>query len=143
MHQAHGSRSFANGRGHPLDTSRPDIAYCEHSWQAALEHERRPRKRPRRIPNRVNGLWQIAAGEDKALLIQSDTASQPIGVRRGGGYDEEVDTESSFSMVANKAKSLIELFKSIYVLGKWARNGLFGQCRFQCSIKLTTARIAE
>ena len=35
--------SFPNGRGHPLNASRPDVAHCEHSRQAALQHQRRPR----------------------------------------------------------------------------------------------------
>ncbi len=81
MHQTHGSSPFTNGCSHPLDTSSPNIAHCEHSWQGALEHERRARKWPERIPIWIKSRWQIAAGEDKALLIKSDAAPQPVGVR--------------------------------------------------------------
>jgi hypothetical protein len=90
MHQTHRCRSFANGRSHPLDASSADIAHCKHSWQAALQHQRRARKRPWWIPIWVNRQWQIASGEDKALLIKSDTAPQPVGIRGGAGHDEEV-----------------------------------------------------
>jgi len=90
MHQTDRSSSFTDGRSHPLDTSSPNIAHCEHTWQAALEHERRARKWPERIPIWINSRWQIAAVEDKALLIKSDAAPQPVSVRRGAGHDEEV-----------------------------------------------------
>src|SRR5258706_1342621 len=90
MHHTHGSSSFANGRSHPFDTSSPDIAYCEHSWQAAFQHQRWAGKRPRRISIRINLHWQIAPGKDEALLIKSDTALQPAGIGRGASHYEEV-----------------------------------------------------
>jgi hypothetical protein len=42
---------------------------------------------PEMIPIWINSRWQIAADEDKALLIKSDAAPQPVGVRRGAGHD--------------------------------------------------------
>jgi hypothetical protein len=90
MHHTRRSSSFANGRSYPLDASSTDIAYGEYSWEAAFEHERRTGKRPRKIPIWVNRQWQIASGEDKALLIKSDTASQPVGVRGRAGHYEDV-----------------------------------------------------
>src|ERR1700722_3840421 len=90
MHHTHRTRSFANGRSHPFDTSGPDIAHCEHSWQAAFQHQWRPRKWPRRIPIRVNSQWQIAPREDKAILIESDTTLEPSGIGRGASHDEDV-----------------------------------------------------
>src|SRR5882762_11472290 len=90
MHHTHGGSSFANSRSHPLDASSADVAYGEYSWEAAFEHQRRARKRPRRIPIWVNSQRQIASGEDKALLIKSHTASQPVGIGRSASHYEEV-----------------------------------------------------
>jgi len=90
MHHTYGSSSFADGRSYPLDASSADVAYGEYSWEAALEHLRRTGKRPRRIPIWVNRQWQIASGEDEAFIIKGETASQPVGVRRGPGHYEQV-----------------------------------------------------
>ena len=90
MNQTDGSGSFANGRGYPLNTSSADIAHCEHSWQAALQHQRWSRKRPSRISIWIHRNGQITSGEDEALLIESDTSLKPVRVRRSAGHNEEV-----------------------------------------------------
>jgi hypothetical protein len=90
MHHTHGSSSFANGRSHALDASSADVAHSEYSWEAAFKHLRRTGKRPRRIAIWINSQWQITSGEDKALLIKSDTPSKPVGVGRGAGHNKEM-----------------------------------------------------
>jgi hypothetical protein len=90
MHHTHGSSSFADGGSHPLDAPSAGVAYSEYSWEAAFEHIRRTGERPSRILNWFASQWQIASGEDKALVIKGETASQPIGVWRGAGHYEEV-----------------------------------------------------
>jgi hypothetical protein len=83
MHQTYRTSSFANGGSHPLDASSADIAYSENSREAALQYVRRTGERPGRISIWVDRQWQIASGEDKALLVQGNTAPQPFGVWRG------------------------------------------------------------
>jgi hypothetical protein len=91
MRHTHRSRSFADGGSDPFDTSGADVTHGEYSWQIAFQHHRRARKRPTRIPIRVNRHWQIASGKNKAILIQSDTAAlKPVGIWRGASHDEEV-----------------------------------------------------
>jgi hypothetical protein len=90
MHHTHSSGSFANGRSYALDASSADVAHSEHSWEAAFEHLRRTGKRPKRILIWFDRHRQIASGEDEAFVIKSETASQPVGVRRGPGHYEEV-----------------------------------------------------
>src|ERR1700722_17065478 len=90
MHHTHGRRSFANSRSHPFDASGPDIAHCKHSWQAAFEHVRWAGKRPRKISIWIDRQRYVASGEDKAFLIKSDTALQPVGIGRGSSHYEEV-----------------------------------------------------
>src|SRR5580704_14960785 len=46
MHQAHGRRSFANGRSHPLDASSADVAHSENSREAGLQYVGRTGERP-------------------------------------------------------------------------------------------------
>jgi hypothetical protein len=74
MHHADRSRSLSNRHSDPLDASSADVAYSEYSWEAAFEHQRRTGKRPRRILIWFDSQWQIASGEDKALIIKSETA---------------------------------------------------------------------
>ena len=74
MHQTHGNGSFANGRSHPLEASRADIAHGEYPWEAAPEHQRRTGKRLRWTPIWFHSQRQIASGEDKAF---SSRATEP------------------------------------------------------------------
>src|SRR6266481_5507035 len=80
MHHTYGSSSFPNGRSRPLDASSADVAYSEYSWKAAFEHVRRTGKRPKRNLIWFDSQWQTASGEDEALIVKCETASQPVGV---------------------------------------------------------------
>ena len=80
MHHTYGSSSFPNGRSHPLDASSADVACSEYSWKAAFEHVRRTGKRPKRNLIWFDSQWQTASGEDEALIVKCETASQPVGV---------------------------------------------------------------
>jgi hypothetical protein len=90
MNQTDGSGSLANGGGYPLNTSSADIAHCEDSWQAALQHQRGSRKRPCRIPIWVRRKGQSTPAKDEAFLIESNTSLKPIRVRGSAGHNEEV-----------------------------------------------------
>src|SRR5260370_22772381 len=90
MHQTYRTSSFANGGSHPLDAPSADVAYSENSREAALQYVRRTGEWPGRISIWVDRQWQIASGQDEALVIKCETASQPVGVGRGAGHYEEV-----------------------------------------------------
>ena len=77
MHKMDRDRTFANSRRNPLHVSRADVANRENCWQARLKHLRRPVKRPlsrRDWQNRI----QIPPRKNEALLIERDTAAQPV-----------------------------------------------------------------
>jgi hypothetical protein len=80
MHHARRVGTLANGCGYALDASSAHISYGEYSRQATFEHLRRTRKRPRRVSIGLNTHRQIPPGEDEALLVKRDAASQPVGV---------------------------------------------------------------
>jgi hypothetical protein len=67
-HQTHGRSPFANGRSYPLDASGADIAYSEYSWKAAFAACQADGKDAKKEFDLVHSQWQIAAGEDEALI---------------------------------------------------------------------------
>src|SRR6476646_6783398 len=71
-------RAFADRRRHPFDAAAANVAYRKHARQAGLQGIRWARQRPARRVEIVRR--QIATGLDEALVVERDTALEPLGV---------------------------------------------------------------
>src|SRR4051794_6826484 len=76
--------------GYALHISRTNVSNREHSRQTCFQHLRCARKRPSGSAILLEYRFQIAAGDNKALLVQRNTPLQPVRSRGCSGHNEDM-----------------------------------------------------
>src|SRR5215831_6439621 len=85
MDERHRNRPLAHGRCNALDAICAHVAHGKNSRQAGLKHLRTAIEHPSKLFR--HGI-KVAAGENEPFIIECQTSSQPVGVRRGSGHYE-------------------------------------------------------
>ena len=90
MYEVYRDGAFPDCRSDALYVSGPDVPDRENPGHASLQHLWRAGQVPAERRIAAQGGFEIAAGENESLVIESETALQPLGPRRGARHYEYV-----------------------------------------------------